>query len=64
MAYINKIIYFVGRVWFAFVMFLALVLTSVLSIPFLIMEMIDGSPSKREIIILKEKGIRFDRTTS
>jgi len=64
MTYLNKAIYFIGRVWFAFVMFLALVLTTVLSIPFFLMDWIDGSSSKTNIIIFKNKEIQMPRSGS
>ncbi|WP_254561434.1 hypothetical protein [Dyadobacter diqingensis] len=64
MTYINKIIYFLAKVWFAFVMLLALVLTAVLSVPFFIMEWIDKSPADRQTMILRNKIIRLNKTSS
>lgn len=64
MTYINKIIYFLAKVWFAFVMLLALVLTAVLSVPFFIMEWIDKSPADRQTMLLRNKIIRLNKTSS
>jgi hypothetical protein len=64
MTYINKIIYFLAKVWFAFVMLLALVLTAVLSVPFFFMEWIDKSPADRQTMLLRNKIIRLNKTSS
>jgi hypothetical protein len=62
MVYINKIIYLIAKVWFAFVMLLALILTAVLSFPFFVLEWIDKSPNKSGDMVLKNKLIRFNKT--
>jgi hypothetical protein len=64
MTYINKIIYFLAKVWFAFVMLLALILTAVLSVPFFFMEWIDKSPADRQTMLLRNKIIRLNKTSS
>jgi hypothetical protein len=63
MTYINKIFYFVAKVWFAFVMLIALVLTAILSFPFFILEWIDKSPSKTSDIVLRNKLIHLNKTS-
>ncbi len=63
MVYINKVIYFIAKVWFAFVMLLALVLTAILSFPFFILEWIDRSPSKADDLVLKSKFIQLNKTS-
>lgn len=64
MTYINKAIYFIAKVWFAIIMVLALVLTSVLSLPFFLIEWIDGSPSKTNVMLLKNRRMFMDRPSS
>jgi len=64
MTYINKAIYFIAKVWFAIIMVLALILTSILSIPFFIIEWIDGSSSKANILLLRNRRIIIDRPGS
>ncbi|MDQ6480474.1 hypothetical protein [Dyadobacter sp. LHD-138] len=64
MTYINKIIYFLAKVWFAFVMLLALILTAILSVPFFILEWIDKSPADRQTMMLRSKIVRLNKTPS
>ncbi|WP_159475319.1 hypothetical protein [Dyadobacter sp. 3J3] len=63
MVYINKVIYFIAKIWFAFVMLLALVLTAILSFPFFILEWIDKSPAKTDNLVLKSKLIHLNKTS-
>lgn len=63
MRIIDKIIYFVARVWFAFAMLIALVLTAILSFPFFILEWLDKSPSKAGNIVLRNKIIDLNKTS-
>jgi len=65
MTYINKIFYLVAKVWFAFVMLIALVLTAILSFPFFILEWIDKSPAKTNDtdIVLRNKLIHLNKTS-
>lgn len=63
MKYINKVIYFLAKTWFAFVMLLALVLTAILSIPFFILEWIDKSPADRQPMVFRNKMIDLNKTS-
>jgi hypothetical protein len=63
MTYINKSIYFIAKVWFAFVMLLALVLTAILSFPFFVLEWIDKGPTKHNNLVLRDKLIRLNKTS-
>jgi hypothetical protein len=45
-------------------MLLALILTAVLSVPFFFMEWIDKSPADRQTMLLRNKIIRLNKTSS
>ncbi|WP_090340752.1 hypothetical protein [Dyadobacter koreensis] len=64
MNYINKAIYFIAKIWFAIIMVLALILTSILSIPFFIIEWIDGSSSEGSTLLLRNRRVTIDRPGS
>jgi hypothetical protein len=63
MTYINSLIYFLAKVWFTFVMLVALVLTAILSVPFYILEWIDKSPDDRQTLTLRNKIIELNKTS-